>query len=350
MKLLKAFFLLLVIAGSSLAQVPAPINDPWFSTFSIIAFDPETKEFGVGVQSRAFGAGAAVPYAKPGVGAVATQASANRQYGPKAIALLEQGLIPAEVVKRITDEDEGRDTRQVAVIDAKGRSAVYTGKNVIDRNHNPQDLVHYGGYAGHVTGTNFSVQGNTLASEAVVKAMAAAYENTRGTMADRLMAALDAGQSKGGDTRGMQSAGILVVRPLNPADVAANRSYVERVVDLRVDDAVNGNPFKELRRLLDMQQGVPRRFTEESAKLAAAGKFAEAIVEQKKAIEIDPNRETLHYGLAQRYAQAGDTAKAIQALEIAIKIHPVSMKREAAADPIFAKLKDSARFKQLVGQ
>ena len=101
--------------------------DPWFGTFSIIAFDPVTNELGVGVQSRAFGAGAAVPYAKPGVGAVATQASANRQYGPKAIALLEQGLSPAEVVKRITDEDPGRDTRQVAVIDAKGRSAVYTG-------------------------------------------------------------------------------------------------------------------------------------------------------------------------------------------------------------------------------
>src|SRR5256885_11438457 len=148
---------------------------------------------------------AAVPFAKPGVGAVATQASANRQYGPKAIALLEQGLAPAEVVKRITDEDQGRDTRQVGVIDAQGRSAVYTGKNVIDRNNNPQDLVHYGGYAGHITGKNFSVQGNTLASEEVVKAIAAAYESTKGTMADRLLAALDGGQSKGGDMRGMQS-------------------------------------------------------------------------------------------------------------------------------------------------
>src|SRR5215470_11985611 len=88
--------------------------DPWFGTFSIIAFDPSTNELGVGVQSRAFAAGAAVPYAKPGVGAVATQAAANRSYGPKAIALLEQGLSPAEAVKRITDEDPGRDTRQVA--------------------------------------------------------------------------------------------------------------------------------------------------------------------------------------------------------------------------------------------
>jgi uncharacterized Ntn-hydrolase superfamily protein len=350
MKPLKAFLLLVVFAVPCLAQIPAPINEPWFSTFSIIAFEPATKEFGVGVQSRAFGSGAAVPYAKPGVGAVATQASANRQYGPKAIALLEQGLSPAEVVKRVTDEDEERDTRQVAVIDAQGRSAVYTGKNVIDRNHNPQDLVHYGGYAGHVTGTNFSAQGNTLASEEVVKAMASAYESTKGTMADRLMAALEAGQSKGGDTRGMQSAGILVVRPLDPANPAANRSYVERVVDLQVDDAVNGNPFKELRRLLDISQRKHIQLADQSTKLAAEGKFAEAIAEQKKAIEIDPNRETLHYGLAQRYAQAGDLTKAIQALEIAIKIHPVSMKREAAADPIFAKLKDNTKFKRLVSQ
>ena len=125
---------------------------------------------------------------------MATQAAANRQYGPKAIALLEQGLSVEEVVKRITDEDPGRDTRQVAVIDAKGRSAVYTGKRVIDRNSDPRDLVHYGGYAGHVSGPNYSVQGNTLASVEVVKAMAAAYERGQGSLAERLMDALDAGQ------------------------------------------------------------------------------------------------------------------------------------------------------------
>src|SRR5262245_50417198 len=216
MKLLQLILLLIAVTIPAVAQTPTPIHDPWYSTFSIIAFDPATKELGVGVQSRAFGAGAAVPYAKPGVGAVATQASANRQYGPKAIALLEQGLSPEEVVKRITDEDEGRDTRQVAVIDTKGRSAVYTGRRVIDRNSDPKDLVHLGGYAGHISGKNFSVQGNTLASVEVVKAMAAAYEQGKGSMAERLMDALDAGQSKGGDTRGMQSAGLIVVKPITP--------------------------------------------------------------------------------------------------------------------------------------
>ncbi len=242
------------IAQPSATVTPAPTTDPWFGTFSIIAFDPATNEFGVGVQSRAFAAGAAVPYAKPGVGAVATQASANRSYGPKAIALLEQGLAPAEVVKRITDEDPGRDTRQVAVIDAKGRSAVYTGKRVIDRNSDPKDLVHLGGYAGHVAGENFSAQGNTLASAAVVEAMAAAYRIGKGSMAERLMDALDAGQSKGGDTRGMQSAAMLIVK--EDGGVWLNNDVVIR---LQVDD--NPNPIGELRRLVDKaaERRRPRR-------------------------------------------------------------------------------------------
>src|ERR1041384_3589337 len=115
---MKKVLLAVILATATIFAEP----DPWFSTFSIIAVDPATNELGVGVQSRAFGAGAAVPFARPGVGAVPTQAAANRLYGPKAIALLEQGLSPADVVKRITDEDAGRDTRQVAVIDVKGRS------------------------------------------------------------------------------------------------------------------------------------------------------------------------------------------------------------------------------------
>ena len=337
-----AALLLSVTVQAQDAPKAPPAGDPWFGTFSIVAFDPVTNELGVGVQSRAFGAGAAVPYAKPGVGAVATQASANRQYGPKAIALLEQGLTPAEVVRRITDEDPGRDTRQVAVIDAKGRSAVYTGKRVIDRNNDPKDLVHLGGFAGFAAGPNFSAQGNTLASEEVVKAMAAAYQAGKGGMAERLMDALDAGQSKGGDTRGMQSAGILVVKPL-PAN---SDSTVERIVDIRVDD--HEEPFKELRRLLNMTLGVPNRLTDRSAQLAKEGKFAEAIAEQQKALEINPRSEPAMYALAQRYAQAGDTQQALEHLGHAIRRQPKQWKPQAAADPIFAKLAALPEFKQLV--
>jgi uncharacterized Ntn-hydrolase superfamily protein len=318
--------------------------DPWFGTFSIIAFDPATNELGVGVQSRAFGAGAAVPYAKPGVGAVATQASANRQYGPKAIALLEQGLSPSEVVKRITDEDPGRDTRQVAVIDTKGRSAVYTGKRVIDRNSDPKDLVHLGGYAGHVSGDNVSAQGNTLASAAVVEAMADAYRNGKGTMAERLMDALDAGQSKGGDTRGIQSAGILVVRPLDPK----SDSTVERIVDIRVDDSAE--PFKELRRLLNMTTGVPNRLMTKATELSKAARHAEAIAEARKALEINPRAETLMYGLAKLYAASGDTKMALEQLGHAVARQPKQWKFEAANDPAFEQMRALPEFQRLVRQ
>jgi uncharacterized Ntn-hydrolase superfamily protein len=333
---------LVVVADRPRASAPGGGPDPWFGTFSIIAFDPATQELGVGVQSRAFGAGAAVPYAKAGVGAVATQAAANRQYGPKAIALLEQGLSPADVVRRITDEDPGRDTRQVAVIDTKGRSAVYTGRRVIERNADPKDLVHLGGYAGHVTGETFSAQGNTLASRAVVQAMADAYRSGRGSMAERLMDALDAGQARGGDTRGMQSAGLLVVRPIPPG----SDSTVERIVDVRVDD--HEQPFLELRRLMDMTLGVPQRLTDRAAALARDGRHADAIAEQRKALAINPRAETLMYALAQRYAVSGDAARALEQLGAAIRRQPKQWKAQAVTDPAFERLRGLPEFQRLV--
>ena len=324
------------------SQTVGDTPDPWFGTFSIIAYDAATNELGVGVQSRAFGAGAAVPYAKAGVGAVATQASANRTYGPKAIALLEQGLSPAEVVKRITDEDPGRDTRQVAVINTKGESAAYTGKRVIDRNSDPKDLVHLGGYAGFYQGRSFSVQGNTLASPAVIEAMAEAYGSGKGSMAERLMDALDAGQSKGGDTRGMQSAGILVVRPIPPG----SDSTVERIVDIRVDDSPE--PFKELRRLLNMTTGVPQRLLTSAAELSKAGHHADAITEAKKALEINPRNEQAMYALAKIYAASGDTKNALAQLSTAISRQPRQWKFEAGNDPAFEKLRALPEFQRLI--
>jgi len=350
--------LTVAVAGCARAVVQPPaavvppaladigVDDPakparWFATFSIIACDPATGDLGVAVQSHAFIAGAAVPYAIPGVGAVATQAAANRLYGPKAIELLKQGLSPIDVVKRLTDEDPGRDTRQVAVIDAKARAAVYTGKHVIDRNFDSSDPIHLGGYAGHITGNSFSVQGNTLASEDVLKNMAHAYEQGKGTMAERLMDALEAGQAAGGDTRGMQSAGLLVVRPVPPG----SNIVVDRIVDLRVDDAPD--PFKELRRLLNISLGTPRKLTDHAAELAANGRFDEAIAEQVKALDIQPNSDTLHYALAQRYAKAGRPLQALVPLRESIRLHP-NLARQAATDPLLASLRDIAEFKRLI--
>jgi uncharacterized Ntn-hydrolase superfamily protein len=176
----------------------------------------------------------------------------------------------------------------------------------------------------------------------VVKAMAAAYEQGKGSLAERLMDALDAGQAKGGDTRGMQSAGILVVRPLPPNST----NTVERIVDIRVDDAED--PFKELRRLLYMTTGVPNQLTERAAKLASEGKFAEAIAEQKKALEINPRQENLHYALAQRYAQAGDVQNAMKSLQEAVRRQPKVLAPRALEDPLFAKLRDLPDFKRIV--
>jgi len=157
------------------------------------------------------------------------------------------------------------------------------------------------------------------------------------------MAALDAGQSKGGDMRGMQSAGLLVVRPIPPG----SDSTVERIVDIRVDDATN--PFVELRRLLKITEGVPGKLNEHAAQLAKEGKFTEAIAEEQQAIDITPNNEQLHYALAQRYVQAGQLKKALEPLGVALRKQP-RLKTQAAADPIFQKLKDDPSFQSLVKQ
>ncbi len=338
------FFLLATTASAQ--DVPATgtsgddhggLADPWFSTFSIIVYDPDTGEHGVAVQSRAFGAGAAVPYAKSGVGAIATQAAANRQYGPLAIELLEEGLSPEEVVRRITDDDAHRDRRQVAVMDAEGRSAVYTGSFVQERGSDPEAMLP--SWAGHLIEPNVSAQGNTLAGEEVVEAMVRAYEEGEGEMAERLMDALEAAQAAGGDVRGMQSAGILVVRPLTdyPDDT------VERVMDIRVDDAVD--PYAELRRVMNVR--LSGRHAQRSAQLAEEGRFVEALEEQKKVAEMNPHREGPHYGLAQRYAQVGEYLNALRSLDRALELQP-RLNREAAADEAFVEMRDLVEFQRLV--
>lgn len=210
------------------AWVLAP--PPARATFSIVAFDSTTQELGVAVQSRAFSVGMAVPWAEAGVGAIATQASTNESFGPKGLALLRGGKKPAaSVLRELLAADSGSSHRQVGIVDAKGRSAAHTGKDC-----NP--------WAGHRTGPGYSIQGNILAGEAVVAEMERAYLQTKGELAQRLLAALEAGQSAGGDKRGQQSAALLVVRPSDEFP-----EYRERYVDLRVEDAKE--PIRELVRV-----------------------------------------------------------------------------------------------------
>jgi uncharacterized Ntn-hydrolase superfamily protein len=208
------------------------------ATFSVCGFDPTTGDLGVAVQSKFFGVGSVVPWAKANVGAIATQSYANVAYGPDGLKLLEVGKDAKETVKSLTEADAGRDQRQVGIVDAKGNCASYTGAKC-----NP--------WAGHIEGKNFCVQGNILAGEEVVKAMASAYEEARkaarSELADGLMAALEAGQRAGGDTRGQQSAALLVVR-----DRGGFGGANDRYIDLRVED--HAEPIKELARLLEVHK------------------------------------------------------------------------------------------------
>jgi uncharacterized Ntn-hydrolase superfamily protein len=203
------------------------------STYSIVACDLEAREWGVAVQSKFLAVGAGVPAAEPDVGAVATQAWANMRYGPAGIALLREGLSAEEVAQRLTDADEGRDHRQLGVVDRAGRAASFTGSECLE-------------WAGGVTGDGYAAQGNLLVSEDTVTALAHTFEQTTGRpLAERLLEALAAAQAAGGDRRGQQSAALLVVRK--------DGGYMgtsDAVADLRVDD--HPTPIEELERIYVM--------------------------------------------------------------------------------------------------
>lgn len=204
------------------------------STFSIVALDTRTGELGVAVASRFLAVGAVVPWARAGAGAIATQAWANLSYGPEGLALLEQGSPAAEVVERLTAADAGRDQRQVGIVDAAGRAAAWTGPECMP-------------WAGHLLGDGCACQGNILAGENVVAAMVEAFERTGGALPERLVAALEAGQAAGGDSRGQQSAALYIVK-----ERGSYGGYLDRYVDIRVDDHVP--PVDELRRLLALHR------------------------------------------------------------------------------------------------
>jgi uncharacterized Ntn-hydrolase superfamily protein len=215
----------------------AGAEEAWANTFSIVAYDPDRMEWGVGVASKYLAVGAVVPWAKAGVGAVATQAAVNVTYGPRGLELLAEGKSAEEVIKLLTGDDKGMEFRQVGVVDAKGNVANFTGKRC-----NP--------WAGAKAGKNYSCQGNLLTGEGVVDAMAKAFEDGKGPLAWRIMAALEAGEKAGGDKRGKQSAAILVVR-----DKAGPNGFGDRFIDFRVDD--HENPVQELARILALRLKRP---------------------------------------------------------------------------------------------
>ncbi|MGA9769261.1 MAG: DUF1028 domain-containing protein [Blastocatellia bacterium] len=233
----------LVIAALIIALVPS-VNRAQSSsparplrpvhTFSIVARDPSTGELGVAVQSHWFGVGTGVPWAEAGVGAVATQSFIDPSYGKLGLDLMRAGRSAPDALKALLAGDEARDVRQVAMIDAEGRVMAHTGAKDIPA-------------AGHKVGENYSVQANLMLNDRVWPAMAQAFEKTKGDLAERMMAALEAGQAAGGDIRGKQSAALIVV-----TGKPTGRQWSDRVFDLRVDDSAE--PLKELRRLVTLQR------------------------------------------------------------------------------------------------
>jgi uncharacterized Ntn-hydrolase superfamily protein len=314
-----------VCLGLTLLAFCQPLTSPTSGTFSIVAFDPKTGDLGVAVASRVLAVGAVVPYAQAGVGAIATQAFANTTYGPKGLALLRKGLTPEQVLKRLLAEDKDREHRQVGIVDAKGRAIAFTGKKCLP-------------LAGHLVGKGYAVQGNILAGEQVVKAMAQAFESTKGELAERLMAALEAGESAGGDARGKQSAALLVVRK-----GGGYGGFDDRYIDLRVDD--NPEPVKELRRLLTMKLAWAR--LSEASRWRRKGDLQKAAEVLQEAIRRFPDQAVLYYDLACYLALLGRKEGALKELEIALQRDP-NLKALAQKDDDLRSLQGDPRFEKLV--
>ncbi len=257
-----------LIAALLAAPLATPLaaRDPLAHTYSIVARDPATGQIGVAVQSHWFQVGPIVPWAAAGVGAVATQSFVKVDYGPRGLELMAAGVSPESALERLLDEDDQRAVRQVAMVDARGRVAAWTGPSCIAE-------------AGHQTGEGYSVQANLMASSKVWPAMARAYETATGDLADRLLAALEAAEVEGGDIRGRQSAALVVVRA-----ESTGKPWQDRLVDLRVDD--HERPLAELRRLLGIHRAYEEMNRGDDA--VTEGRLDAAIAHYGRAAELAP--------------------------------------------------------------
>jgi uncharacterized Ntn-hydrolase superfamily protein len=312
---------LLLILFCAIALDVTAAAPPHPSTFSIVAADPETGEVGVAVASKFFAVGAVVPYAKAGVGAAATQAMANVTYGPRSLELLQRGLSAEEVVKVLTRPDDDRDRRQFGVVAANGESATFTGSkaNV---------------WAGGRRGPNYAVQGNILTGEDVVVAMEKAFVQSHGKrLAERLYLALIAGEAKGGDSRGKQSASLLVAR-----DKGGFLGLSDRAVDIRVDD--HAEPFVELGRLLSL--ALLQDEYAQAMRALTDKRYAAALPAMERVVALAEKQPSVLpgalYNLACVRALLGDLAGARQALDRSIALDP-QFKTFAETDPDLAALR-----------
>ena len=325
-----------VIYGNTYAALsPVDSETPVTATFSIVAYDAETEEWGVAVASRVLAVGYIVPWARAGVGAVATQALADVSYGPDGLALMEEGLSAEDALEELLSADEGREERQLGIVDGSGTPAAFTGTETLE-------------WSGHIIGDHYTVQGNILAGEDVLVEMERAYLETDGPLARRLVEALKAGEAAGGDSRGKESAALLVVK-----ERGGYQSVDDRLVDIRVDD--HAEPVAELARIYDMWEVrfvlpvyldaegetereyaygiIERAIGDESddAEIhnAMAWELAtrklypdEALEMALRAIELAPDDSNIMDTVAEAYYAAGEYEKAVEWEKKALEIEP----------------------------
>jgi uncharacterized Ntn-hydrolase superfamily protein len=304
-----------------------PVRAAVKATFSIVAADVAAGEVGCAVQSRYFSVGSVVPWAKAGVGAVATQAAGVAAYGPKVLALLEEGIDPAAALDRALADDPGRESRQLGVVTADGHAAAHTGVVCLP-------------WAGHRVGEGYAVQGNILAGENVVTDMERAFLETSGdSLVVRLVTCLEAAQAAGGDRRGQQSSAIVVERAGASAE---SREGIDRICELRVDD--HPEPIVELRRLLGIHQvwDALRR----ASFFHEPGRYRDGAAILGDALARHGDDPVLLYDLACFESLAGDTEEALAHVTRSLELDP-QLGPGAAVDSDFEALKQDARFQAL---
>ncbi len=286
------FALVRILLGIMLVSALAP---PAQATFSIVARDPETGDLGVAVQSHYFSVGPIVPWAEPGVGAVATQSLVEVSYGPKGLQMMSSGRGAKQTLDELLSQDPNKEVRQVAMIDSRGEVAAWTGKRCIPA-------------AGDHVGAQYSVQANLMSSDRIWPAMARAYEEAKGDLAARLLAALEAGQAAGGDIRGQQSAAIVIVKGKR-----SNKPWNDRVMDLRVEDSPH--PIAELERLVRTWRAY--RNVDQGDAYATEGKIEDAMKAYAEGARLAPGNDEILFWQAASLWQLG---------------------REKEATPIFRKV------------
>ena len=270
------------------------------STYSIVALDETTGELGVAVQSHWFSVGFLVPWAKAGVGAVATQSFVKVDYGPDGLQLMESGITAVDALKTLTSKDDGEAVRQVGMIDIKGNVAAHTGSRCIK-------------YAGHIVGENYSVQANMMANGTVPKAMAVAFEKTKGDLADRMMAALEAAEAEGGDIRGKQSAAMVIVSG-EPSGV----DWKDTKLSLRIED--HPTPLIELKRLIRVHRAY--QHANMGDHYMETEEIDKALIEYSKAAEYYPENAELPYWSAIALANGGRVEEALPVFQSVFERNP----------------------------